>query len=62
MYSCASRENVRSDGSALLIDSIGARDYSTVQAAVMVVAMLVVLVNLLTDILYSFIDPRVRLG
>ncbi|MGH9173865.1 MAG: ABC transporter permease [Vicinamibacterales bacterium] len=47
---------------ALLIDSIGARDYSTVQAAVMVVAMLVVLVNLLTDILYSFIDPRVRLG
>jgi peptide/nickel transport system permease protein len=47
---------------ALLIDSIGARDYSTVQAAVLVVAMLVVLVNLLTDILYSFIDPRVRLG
>jgi peptide/nickel transport system permease protein len=47
---------------ALLVDSISARDYSTVQAAVMVVAMLVVLVNLLTDIVYSFIDPRVRLG
>jgi ABC-type dipeptide/oligopeptide/nickel transport system permease component len=47
---------------ALLVDSVGARDYSTVQAAVMIVAMLVVLVNLLTDIVYSFIDPRVRLG
>jgi peptide/nickel transport system permease protein len=47
---------------ALLVNAIGARDYSTVQAAVMVVAMLVVLVNLLTDIVYSFIDPRVRLG
>jgi peptide/nickel transport system permease protein len=47
---------------ALLVDSIAARDYSTVQAAVMVVAALVVLVNLLTDIVYSFIDPRVRLG
>ena len=47
---------------ALLVDAISARDYSTVQAAVMIVAMLVVLVNLLTDIVYSFIDPRVRLG
>jgi len=47
---------------ALLVDAIGARDYATVQAAVMIVAMLVVLVNLLTDIVYSFIDPRVRLG
>jgi peptide/nickel transport system permease protein len=46
----------------LLVDAIGARDYSTVQAAVLIVAMLVVLVNLLTDIVYSFIDPRVRLG
>jgi peptide/nickel transport system permease protein len=47
---------------ALLVDAIAARDYATVQAAVLIVAMLVVGVNLLTDILYSFIDPRVRLG
>ena len=47
---------------ALLVDSIGARDYATVQAAVMIIAIMVVLVNLLTDIVYSFIDPRVRLG
>jgi len=47
---------------ALLVDSIAARDYATVQSATLVVALLVILVNLLTDIIYSFIDPRVRLG
>jgi peptide/nickel transport system permease protein len=47
---------------ALLIDSIGARDYPVVQAATMVFATLVILVNLLTDILYSFLEPRVRFG
>ncbi len=45
---------------ALLIDSIGARDYPVVQAATMVFATMVILVNLLTDIVYSFLDPRVR--
>ena len=47
---------------ALLVDSIAARDYATVQSATLIVAALVILVNLLTDIVYSFIDPRVRLG
>jgi peptide/nickel transport system permease protein len=47
---------------ALLIDSIGARDYPVVQAATMVFASMVILVNLLTDIVYSFLDPRVRFG
>jgi len=47
---------------ALLIDSIGARDYPVVQAATMVFATLVILVNLLTDLVYSFLDPRVRYG
>jgi peptide/nickel transport system permease protein len=47
---------------ALLIDSIGARDYPVVQAATMVFATLVILVNLLTDIIYSFLEPRVRFG
>ena len=45
---------------ALLIDSIGARDYPVVQAATMAFATMVILVNLLTDIVYSFLDPRVR--
>ncbi len=47
---------------ALLIDSIGARDYPVVQAATMVFAAMVILVNLVTDIVYSFLDPRVRFG
>ena len=47
---------------ALLIDSIGARDYATVQSATLIFAIMVVFVNLVTDIVYSFIDPRVRFG
>jgi peptide/nickel transport system permease protein len=47
---------------ALLIDSIGSRDYATVQSATLIFAVLVVGVNLATDIIYSFIDPRVRFG
>lgn len=47
---------------ALLIDSIGARDYPVVQAATMIFAVMVILVNLATDILYSLLDPRVRFG
>jgi peptide/nickel transport system permease protein len=47
---------------ALLIDSIGARDYPVVQATTLIFAALVILINLLTDVLYSFLDPRVRFG
>ncbi len=47
---------------ALLIDSIGARDYPVVQATTLIFAALVILVNLITDIIYSFLDPRVRFG
>jgi peptide/nickel transport system permease protein len=47
---------------ALLIDSIGARDYPVVQAGTMIFAALVILVNLATDVLYSILDPRVRFG
>lgn len=47
---------------ALLIDSINSQDYPVVQAATLVFAILVILVNLITDIMYSFLDPRIRLG
>jgi peptide/nickel transport system permease protein len=47
---------------SLLIDSVSARDYPVVQAATLIFALLVILVNLATDIIYSFIDPRVRYG
>jgi peptide/nickel transport system permease protein len=45
---------------ALLVDSIGARDYPVVQAATLIFAAIIILVNLTTDIIYSFLDPRVR--
>jgi ABC-type dipeptide/oligopeptide/nickel transport system permease component len=46
----------------LLLDGILNRDYSVVQAAVIVVAIAYVVMNLLVDILYLAVDPRVRTG
>lgn len=47
---------------SLLLDGIQSRDYPLVQGCVLVVAMIYVAVNLLTDILYAWLDPRVRLA
>jgi len=44
----------------LLVGSILARDYPVVQGAVLLVAITFVLINLLVDLLYATIDPRVR--
>ncbi len=46
----------------LLLEAIFDRDYAVVQAAVIVVALAYVLMNLLVDILYIAVDPRVRVG
>lgn len=46
----------------LLIDGVRARDYTIVQSATLVFALLVIGVNLATDIVYSFLDPRIRLS
>jgi ABC-type dipeptide/oligopeptide/nickel transport system permease component len=46
----------------LLIDSIGRRDYGVVQASILLVATIFVLINLFVDLLYGFLDPRVRLA
>ncbi|HZG82395.1 MAG TPA: ABC transporter permease, partial [Brevibacillus sp.] len=45
----------------LLISSILTRDYPVIQGLVLVFAALVIVVNLLTDILYTILDPRVKL-
>jgi peptide/nickel transport system permease protein len=45
----------------LLVDAIAARDYPLVQSTTLVFAVLVISVNLLTDVIYTFLDPRVRL-
>ena len=46
----------------LLVESIEKRDYPVTQACVLVIALSYVLVNLITDLLYKFADPRVRSG
>jgi peptide/nickel transport system permease protein len=45
-----------------LVDSIFARDYPVVQGFTIIVAFLFVLMNLLVDISYAYIDPRIRLS
>jgi peptide/nickel transport system permease protein len=47
---------------SLLIESVELRDIPTVQGLAMLVATTIILVNLLTDVLYLFIDPRIRRG
>jgi peptide/nickel transport system permease protein len=44
----------------LLIDSIFHRDYTMIQAIVMVVAAIVLLLNLVVDLVYGWLDPRIR--
>jgi ABC-type dipeptide/oligopeptide/nickel transport system permease component len=45
----------------LFTDSVFRLDYQVVQSLVVVLAVLVVMVNLLTDLTYAFIDPRIRI-
>lgn len=44
----------------LVISSIGRRDYPVIQGIVLVTALIYVIVNLVVDLLYSVIDPRIR--
>ena len=46
----------------LTVDAIFARDYPVVQGAVLVTATLFVLINLATDLIYTVLDPRVRVS
>lgn len=44
----------------LLVDAIGYRDYPVIQGTVLVVTLGFVLVNLAVDLLYAYLDPRIR--
>ena len=44
----------------LLIQSIGFRDYPLVQGCILFIAVVYVLVNLVTDLVYGVLDPRIR--
>jgi peptide/nickel transport system permease protein len=47
---------------SFLVDSIFARDYPIVQGFTLMIALIFVFVNLLVDISYAYLDPRVRLS
>jgi peptide/nickel transport system permease protein len=44
----------------LVVDAVRARDFQVVQAAVIVFAGIFILTNLMVDILYAYLDPRIR--
>jgi peptide/nickel transport system permease protein len=44
----------------LMIDSVLLRDYAVIQAAVLVTALAVFLLNIIVDIAYALVDPRIR--
>lgn len=46
----------------LAIQSVAARDYPLIQGIVLVAAVIFVTLNLLVDVMYAWLDPRVRLG
>jgi peptide/nickel transport system permease protein len=46
----------------LVVDAIFDRDYALVQGAILVIALIYVMVNLLVDMLYAFVDPRIRVA
>lgn len=46
----------------LLVDAVGARDYPVIMGATLVIGACVIVVNLLTDITYAVIDPRIKVG
>ena len=43
-----------------LVDSVGRRDYPSVQGGIILIASMVMIVNLLVDVLYGLINPRIR--
>ncbi|MEA2770673.1 MAG: dipeptide transport system permease protein [Acetobacteraceae bacterium] len=46
--------------SGMLVDAVSARDYPEVQGIVLVISILFVTLNLLVDLLYGLLDPRIR--
>jgi len=46
----------------LIVNSVERRDYAVIQGVVLFVTLSYVFINLIIDLLYGFIDPRVRLG
>jgi dipeptide transport system permease protein len=45
-----------------MVDAIGRRDYAVVQGGLLIIAIIVMLVNLIVDLLYALINPRIRVA
>ncbi|MHB1102291.1 MAG: ABC transporter permease subunit [Devosia sp.] len=43
-----------------MIEAIGRRDYATVQGGLLIIALVVMVVNLVVDVLYALVNPRIR--
>jgi peptide/nickel transport system permease protein len=46
----------------LIVDSIFSRDYPVVQGTVLLLSVSFIVVNLVTDLVYAYVDPRIRYG
>jgi peptide/nickel transport system permease protein len=46
----------------LLVQSVLTRDYPVIQSLVLVFGVMVIVINLLSDLTYSLVDPRIRMG
>lgn len=46
--------------SSLLVESVSNRDYAVVQGIVIIIALLFILINIVVDVVYGLLDPRVR--
>ena len=46
----------------LVYDAVAARDYSLIQGSVLLIAVMFLLVNLVVDVMYAVVDPRIRLS
>lgn len=46
----------------LIVDSILARDYPVIQGTILIFGLLYILVNLVVDLMYAYVDPRIRYG
>jgi peptide/nickel transport system permease protein len=46
----------------LTLDSVFTRDYPVIQAVVLVITTSYILINLLVDVLYTLVDPRIRVS
>ena len=45
-----------------MLEAIGFRDYPAIQGALLLLALQFALVNLVVDVLYAFVDPRISYG